>query len=152
MSDSLWPYVLQHARPPCPSSSPRFCPQSCLVNRWCHSTIPSSVTLLSFCLQSFPASVFSNESAVSISWPKYWSFSISPSKEYSGLISFKIDWFDHLAFQGTLKSLHQNHSLKAYIFQHFALFTVQPSSIHDYWKDHSLNYMDLCWQSNVFAF
>ena len=73
--------------------------------------------------------VFSNESALRIRWPKYWcfSFNISPSNEYSGLISFMIDWFDLLAVQGTLKSPLQHHSLKASILQHSAFFTVQLS-------------------------
>ena len=73
--------------------------------------------------------VFSNESVLRIRWPKYWSFSfsISPSNEHSGLISFKIDWFDLLAVQGTLKSLLQHHSLKASILWHSAFFMVQLS-------------------------
>ena len=78
----------------------------------------------------FPSiSVFSKESALCIRWPKYWSFSfsISPSNEYSGLISFRIDWFDLLAVQGTLKSLLQHHSSKASILQHSAFFIVQLS-------------------------
>ena len=85
--------------------------------------------------------VFSNESALHIWWPKYWSFSfsISPSNEYSGLISFKMDCLDLLAVQGTLKSLLQHHSSKASILQRSAFFTVQLTSIHDYWKNHSLD-------------
>ena len=92
--------------------------------------------------------VFSNESALHIRCPKYWSFSfnISPSNEESGLISFRMDWLDFLAVQGTLKSLLQHHSSKASI-----LYSPTLTSIHDYWKNHSLDYMDLCWQSNVFA-
>ena len=76
--------------------------------------------------------VFSNESALHIMWPKYWSFSfrISPSNKYSGLISFRIDWFDLLAVQGTLKSLLQHHSLKASILQHSAFFMVQFSHLY----------------------
>jgi len=79
--------------------------------------------------------VFSNESALHIKWSKYWhfSFSISPSNEYSGLISFRIDWFDLLAVQGTLKSLLQHHSSKASILQQLS-FMVQLTSIHNYWK------------------
>ena len=75
----------------------------------------------------FPASIFSNESALRIRWPKYWSFSfsISPSNKYSGLVSFRIDWLDLLAVQGTLKSLLQHHSTKASIFQCSAFFMVQ---------------------------
>ena len=86
--------------------------------------------------------VFSNESVLPIRWPKYWSFnfSISPSNEYSGLISFRIDWFDLLAVQGTLKSLLQHHSSKASIIQHSTFFIVQLStSLHDYWKNHSFD-------------
>ena len=111
MSDSLWPHRLQYARPPCPSLSPRVHPSSCPLNWWCHPTISSSATLFSFCLQSCRVfsniRIFSSESAVHIRWPKYWSFSfsISPSNEYSGLISHRIDWFDLFAVQGTLKSL-----------------------------------------------
>ena len=83
----------------------------------------------------------SNESALRIRWPKYWSFSfnISPSSEYSGLISFRIDWFDLLAVQGTLKSLLQHHSSKASILQCSAFFMVQLTSIHDHWKNYSLD-------------
>ena len=92
---------------------------------------------------SFPSiRVFSNESALHIRWPKYWSFSfnISLSNEYSGLISFRIDWFDLLAVQGTLKSLIQHHSSKASILRCSAFFIVQLSpTIHDYWKNHSLD-------------
>ena len=85
--------------------------------------------------------VFSNESALHIRWPKYWSFSfnISPSNEHSGLISFRVDWLDLLAVQGTLKSLLQHHSLKASILGHSAFFIVQLTSIRDYWKNHSLD-------------
>ena len=92
--------------------------------------------------------VFSNKSVLYIRWPKYWSFSfnISPSNEHSGLISFRMDWLDLLAVQGTLKSLLQHHSSKASILQHLAFFMVQLTSIHDYWKNHSLDYTDLCWQ------
>ena len=84
--------------------------------------------------------VFSSESVIHIRWPKYWSFgfSISPSNEYSGLISFRIDWFHPLAVQGTLKSLLQHHSSKASILRCSAFFIVQLStSIHDHWKNHS---------------
>ena len=105
----------------------------------------------------FPSTmVFSNESALLIRWPKYWnfSFSISPSNEYSGLISFKIDWFQLRAVQGTLKSLLQNHSSKASILwcSPFFMFQFSHPPIHDHWKNHSFDYMDLCWQSDVSAF
>ena len=92
-------------------------------------------------LRSIPSiRVFSNEPVLHIRWPKYWSFSfnISPSNEYSGLISFRMDWSDFLAVQGTLKSLLQHHSSKASILPCSAFFIVQFTSIHDYWKNHSL--------------
>ena len=117
VSSSLPPHGLQHARPPCPSLAPRVYSNSCPLSQWCHPTISSCQPLL------LPPSVFSsirgfsNESALHIRWPKYWSFtfSISPSNEYSGLISFRMDWLDLLAVQGTLKSLLQHHSWKASI-------------------------------------
>ena len=90
--------------------------------------------------------VLSNESVLCIRWPKLRSFSFSSSSEYSGLISFRIDWFDPLAVQGTLKSLLQYHSSKASILWCSAL-----ASVHDYWKDNSFDYLDLCQQSNVSA-
>ena len=92
--------------------------------------ISSSVIPFSSCPKSLPASVFSNESTLRMRWPKYWSFSfsISPSNEYSGLISFRMDWLDHLlAVQGTLKSLLQHHSSKASILRCSAFFMVQLS-------------------------
>ena len=95
------------------------------------SVMPSNYLILCHLLllpSIFPTiRVFSNESALHIRWPKYWSFSISPSDEYSGLISFRMDWLDLLAVQGTLKSLLQHHSLKASILQHSAFFIVQLS-------------------------
>ena len=121
VSDSLWPHELQHARLSCPSPTPGAYSNSCLSSRWCHPTISSSVIPFSSCLQSFSASgLFYNESVLHIRWPKYWSFSfsISPSSEYSGLISFRMDWLDLLAVQGTLKSLLQHHSSKVSILQH----------------------------------
>ena len=99
--------------------------------------------------------VFSNELVLHIRWPKYWSFSfsISPSSEYSGLISFRMDWLDLLVAQGTLKSLLQHPSSKS--INSLALsFLYSPTltSMHDYWKNHSLDNMELSWQSNVSAF
>ena len=129
VSDFLWPHGLQHARPPCPSPTPGVYSNSCPLSQWCHPTISSSVIPFSSCFQSFPASgSFQMSPFLHIRWPKYWSFSfsISPSNEYSGLISFRMDWLGFLAVQGTLKSL-QHHSLKASILQHSAFFIVQLS-------------------------
>ena len=91
--------------------------------------------------------VFSNESALHIKWPKYWifSFSISPSNEFSGLISFRMDWLDVLAVPGTLKSLLQHHSMKASVLYTQPFYGPNLTSTHDYWKNHSLDYTDLCW-------
>ena len=129
MSDSLRPHELQHTRPPCPSPTPGACQNSCPLSWWCHPTISSSAVPFSSCSQSLPASVFSNESALHIRWPKYWSFSIniSPSNEHPRLISFRMDWLDLLAVQRTLKSLVQQHSSKASILRCSAFFTVQLS-------------------------
>ena len=107
-------------------------------------------------LSIFPSTrVFSNESVLHNRRPKYWSFSfsISPSNEYSGLISFRMDWLDLLAVQGTLKSLLQQHRSKASVLQHSDFFTVQLSYPHkSAAKNQSFDYTDLCWQSNVSDF
>ena len=94
------------------------------------SVMPSNHLILCCPLLLLPSvfpsiRVFSSESALCIRWPEYWSFSISPANEYSGLISFKMDWFDLLAVQGTVKSLLQHHSLKVSILLHSAFFMVQ---------------------------
>ena len=110
------------------------------------SLMPSNHLILCHPLLLLPSifpsiRVFSNESALSIRWPKYWSFSfsISPSSEHPGLISFRMDWFDLLAVQGTLKSLLQHRSSKASILRRSAFFIVPLTSIHDHWKNHSLD-------------
>ena len=128
-SDSLWSHGLQHARLPCPSPTPRAYSNSCPLSQWCHPTIPSSVIPFSF-PSVFPSiRVFYSESILCIRWPKYWSFSfsISPSNEYSGLISLRLDWLDLLSVQGTLKSLLQHHSSKASILRCSTFFIVQLS-------------------------
>ena len=128
MSDSLWSHGLQHARLACPSSAPRTCSDSCPSSQWCHPTISSSIVPFSLLPSIFPSiRVFSSELALHIRWPKYWSFSFSISlfSEYSGLISFRIDWFVRLTAQGTLKSLLQHHSSKASILRCSAFFMVQ---------------------------
>ena len=161
VSDSLRPHGLQHARLPCPSQTPRKSEsevsQSCptLCNSMDYSTpgfpvrnqlleltsielVMPSNHLIFCCPLLLPPSiltsirVFSNESALRIRWPKYWSFSfsISPSNQYSGLISSRMDWLDLLAVQGTLKSLFQNHSSKASVLQCSAFFIVHLSYPH----------------------
>ena len=128
MVSEIPPYGLQDARLPYPSLSSRVCSNPCPLN----PLMPSNHLILCHPLLLLPSiflsiMVFPKESALLIRWPKYWNFSlsISPSNEYSGLISFRIDWFDLLAVQGTLKSLLQHHSSKASILQHSAFFTVQ---------------------------
>ena len=132
VSDSLRPHELLHTRPSCPSPTPEVYLNSCLLSWWCHPAISSSVVPFSSCIppESFPASG-SFPMSLRMRWPKSWSFSfsISPSNEYSGLISFRLDWLDLLAVQGTLKSLLQHHSSKASILQCLAFFIVQ-FSIH----------------------
>ena len=123
MSYSLWLRGLQHARLLCPSVFPRVCSNSCPLIWWYHPTISSSVIPLSSCLQSFPASGSFPVSAPCIKWPKYWSFSfsISPSNEYSGLISFWIDRFDLLPSKG-LSRVFSSTTVQKYQF-----FSAQPS-------------------------
>ena len=145
MSDSLRCHGLQHARLPCLLPTLAACSNSCPLSLWCHPNISSSVITFSSCLQSFPASgsfsvsQFFTSGGQSIgilvvldytSIPKY-------SNEHSGLISFRIDWFD-LAVQRTLQNLFQHHSSKTSILQRSAFF-YRPTltSIHDYWKNHS---------------
>ena len=129
MSNSLRPHGLPHTRLPCPSPTP-----GAYSNSSTESVMPSNHLILCCSLLLLPSifpsiRVFSNESVLHIRWPKYWSFSfsISPSNEYSGLISFRMDWFDLPAGQGTLKSLLQHHSSKASILGHSAFFIVQLS-------------------------
>ena len=132
----------------------------CLLKRMSIEPVMPPNLLILCCPLLLPPSilpsirVFSNESVLHIKWPKDWSFnfSISCSNEYSGLISFRVDWLDLLAVQRTLKSLLQHHSLKISILRHFFLYSPTLTSIHDYWKNQSLEKMDLCWQSNVSAF
>ena len=131
MSDSLRPHEPQHSRPPCPSPTPGVHSNSCPSSWWCDPSISFSVIHLLLLLPPIPPSisVFSNETTLHMRQPKYWSFSFSirPSNEHPGLISFRMDWLYVLAVQGTLKSLLQHHSSKASVLRHSAFFTVQLS-------------------------
>ena len=140
VSDSLRPHGLQHTRLPCPSATPRAYSNSCPSSQWCHPTISSSIVPFFSCLQSFLASGSFTMSQLFISGPKYWSFifSISPSNEISGLISFMMDWLDLLADQGILKSLLQHHSSNHRSVLGF-LYSSTLTSIHDHWKNHSFD-------------
>ena len=126
-SKSLQPHESQHTKPPCPSPTPAVHSNSGASSRWCHPAISSSVVPFSSCPNPSQHQGLFQE--VNFVWPKYWSFSlsISPSNEYPGLVSFRMDWLDLLAVQGTCKSLFQHHSSKASILQHSAFFTVQLS-------------------------
>ena len=130
MSDSLRPHGLQHTTLFYPPLSLRVCSNSCPLRRWCYPTVSSSVARFS-CLQFFLAWAFYNKLALSIKWPKYWSFSSSISllNEYSRLISFRIDYLISLQSKG-LSSLLQHHNLKGSVFQSSAFFMVQPSHPH----------------------
>ena len=125
VSYSLRFHEPQHTRPPCPSPTPGVHPNPCPLMPSKHLILCCPLLLLPSVFPSIR--VFSNESALHISWQKYWSlsFSIHPSSEYSGLTSFRIDWFDLLAVQGTLKSLLQHHSSKASILRHLDFFMVE---------------------------
>ena len=132
MSDSLQPHEPQHTRPPCPSPTPRAYPNSWVW--WVEPVMPYNHLILCHLLLLLPSifpsiRVFSNDSALHIRWPKYWSFSfnISPSNEHPGLVSFRMDWLNLLAVRGTLKSLLQHHTSKASILWHSAFFIVQLS-------------------------
>jgi len=130
VSRSLLSHGLQRARLPCPSPSSEVRSNSCPLSQWCHPTISPSVTHFSSSPRSFPES-----GSFPMCWlfascgQSIWSFcfSISPSNEYSGLIFFRIDWFDLLAVQGTHRSLLQYHSLKASMLWHSAFFIIQHS-------------------------
>ena len=140
MSNSLWPHGLQHPRPPCSSPTPGVYSNSCPSHQLLHHVHHISNHLILCCPLHLPPSIFPsirvfyNESFLLIRWPKYWSssFSISPSNEYSGLISFRMDWLDPLAVQGTLKSLLQHHSSKASILWCSVFLMVQLLHYHSF--------------------
>ena len=139
MCDSVTPWTAAHQ-----ASLPITNAQSLLKLMSIQKVMPSNHLILSLPLLLPPSiflsiRVFFNESVLHIRRPKYWSISFSPSNEYSGLISFRMNWLDILVVQGTLKSLLQHHSSKTSILQCSAFFIVQLTSIHDYWKNHSFD-------------
>ena len=142
---TLQPHGLQYAKLPCPSPTLGACSNSWTLSSWCHHNhliLCHPLFLLSSIFLSMR--IFSNESVLHIRWPKYLSFSFSPSNEYSGLISLRIDWLTLLAVQGTLKSLLKHHSSKASIFWHSDFFIVQVSHPYmilkkpQFWLDRTL--------------
>ena len=136
MSDSLRPHGLYHTSLPCPSPFPRVCWSSCPLNRWCYPTISSSVVLFSSCLQSFPA-----EGSFPMNQPKYWSFSfsISPSIVYSTLISLRLTGLITLLSKGLSRVFSSITVQKHQFFDLCLLYSPAPTTLHDYWKDHSLD-------------
>ena len=154
MSNSLKHHGQQYTRLLCLSATPKVCSNSCPLSWWCY------LTILVFChplllLPSIFTSirVFSNKSALHTRWPKYWRFSISPSNEYSELISFRIHWFDLLAVQETLKSLLQHNNLKASGLWCSTFFLVQLSHLYmTTGKTIALITWTICQPSNVSAF
>ena len=148
---TLWCCGLQHTRLPYPPLSPGVCSISCPLSQWSYPTISSSTALFSFCLQPFQHQCL-------FQWVSFLHqvakiFSISTSNEYSRLISFRIDWFDLLAVQGTLKNLLQQHNSGFGTEASLALrlpYGPTLSSGHDYWENHKFDYTDLCWQSHPF--
>ena len=129
MSDAFWHHESQHARPPYTSPTPRV--YSNYAHQFGDAIQPSILFRPLLLLPPTPPSIriISSESTLCMRWPKYWSFSfsISPSNEHPGLISFRMDWLDLLVVQGTLKSLLQHHSSKGSILRCSAFFTVQLS-------------------------
>ena len=151
-SAALQPYGRHQARLPYPSPTPKSTQTHV---HWVGDAIQPSHPLLSPSPLAFNLSqvrVFTNESLLRIRWSKYWSFSfnISPSNEHSGLISFRMDWLDLLKVQGTLKIASQLKNINSLMFN--LLYGPILTSIYDYWKNHSFDSMDLCWQRNVSAF
>ena len=154
MSDPLWPHESQHTRPPCPSPTPRVHSDSRPSSQWCHPAISSSVVPFSSCPQSLPASVFSSESTLRMRWPKDWrfSFSISPSNEYSGLICLNGLVGSPCSPRNFQESSPTSQFKSINSLALSFLYSPTLTSMLDYWKNHSFDWMDLCWKSNVSAF
>ena len=155
MSDSSWPNGLPHTRFLCPSLSPGVCPSSCPLYQWCHPAISTSVTLFSFCLQFFPASGSFPMSRLFASGDQSIGASASASvlpKSCSVLISFEMDWFDLCFPRDSQESspAPQFESINSLVL--CLLYGPALTTVHDYWKDHSLDYTDICRQSDVFPF
>ena len=148
----LQPYGWQHDRLPCPSPPLGICSNSCPLSWWCHPICILCPPLLLLSSVFLSILIFSSELALFITWPKYRSFSISPSNEYPVLISFRMDWFELPAVQGTLESfpVPQFEGINSLALSF--LYSPTLTSLHDYWKNHSFDYTDLCRQINVSVF
>ena len=153
VSDSLQPHGLQHARPPCPSPTPGACWNSCPLSQWCHLTISSSVLPFSSCLQSFPASF---QMSQLFTWG---SQSIRVSASTSVLPMNTQDWsplewtgWTSLHSKGLSRVFSNTTVQKHQFFGAQLFYSPSLTPIHDYWKNHSFDLLELCWQSNVSAF
>ena len=153
VSDSFWSHELQHTRPPCPSPIPRVQPNPCPLSRWCQPAISPSVVLFSSCHQSFPtlgsfqmSQLFASGHQSIGASASTTGRSFSPSNKHPGLISFRMDWMDLLAVQGTLKSLFQHHSSKASNHQ-FRSYQIASKAQENkknsrfYWEVHKCNWI-----------
>ena len=155
MSNSLWPYGLQHTKPPYPSPTPGVYPNPCPLSWWCHLTISSSVVPSSYHLQSFPASgpfqisQFFTAGGQNIRVSASTSVLPRNTQDWSPL-----GWTGWISLQSKeLSRVFSNTTVQKHQFSgHSFLYSPTLTFIHDYWKNHSLDQMDLCWQSNVFAF
>ena len=149
VSDSLWPHGLPHARLPCPSPSPGACSNSCPLSWWCRPTIHCHPLLPSV----FPSiRVFSNELALHIRWPKYWSFSSASVLPMNIQDWFSLGWTSPWCTRDSQESspTPQFKSINPLVLSF--LYSTTLTSIRDYWKNHSFDYMDFCQQSDVSAF
>ena len=155
MSDSLWSHKLQHTRPPCSSLSPRVCSNSCSLSRWCHPAISSSVAPFSSCSQSFPASGSFKVSQLFESGGQ-----IIGASALASVLPMNIQGWFPLGWTNLISLLSKGlsrvflaprfQSIKSSVLSLFYGPTL--TSVCDYWKNHSFDYMDLCWQSDVSAF
>ena len=146
MPDPLWPHELQHTRPPCPSPTPGAYSNSRALSQWCHPIISSSVIPFSSRLQSFPASGSFQMSQFVTTASQSTGVSVSASFLPMNIQDrFPLGWAGWISLlsKGLSRSLFQHHSSKASIFQHSAFFIVQLTFIHDYWKNHSFDWMQL---------
>ena len=150
MSDSSWRHGLQHTRPPCPSPSPRVCPSSCALYRWCHTAISSSDALFSFCPQSSPASGSFPMSRLFVSGDQNIGASVSASvlpMSIQGWFPLRLICCPRGSQESSPAPQFKDNNFSALCLLYGPALTI----IHDYWKDRSRDYTDLCWQSNVFA-
>ena len=155
LSDTLWPHALQHARLPCPLPTPRACSNSCPSSQWCHPTSSSSIVPFSSCLQSFPASGSFPMSQFFPSGGQSIGVSASASVLPMNIQDwFPLEWTGWISWEskGLSRVFSNTINRKCWFFRLSFLYSPTLTSIHDYWKNHSFDQMDLCQKSNVCAF